>query len=278
MNNWLIEKAILEDDSLIRLTYVAAYSAARCFTTSGRLQKPFNPLLGETYDLVTPTYRVVCEQVSHHPQISTLHCQGEGYTIQKTFIEQVKFTGKSITSNDDCKTYIKIYPQCLKGKSKDFEEYSFDNPKTVIGNLIIGDNYTEPQGVTEVLNHDTKESCTLEFRQRSWIYNTKDSIFAQIKDASGLIKYHMIGKYTDSFDIIDMDTNETWQVWKSPDQPQKLATMYGMNYYALQLNQISEQMRKKLPPTDSRLRQDIKLLEEGKQNQANEIKNELERY
>lgn len=34
-----------------------------------RLNKPFNPLLGETYELQRDDYRIVCEQVSQAAQL-----------------------------------------------------------------------------------------------------------------------------------------------------------------------------------------------------------------
>jgi len=46
-------KAIQEKDSLKRMIYVAAYNAATYFLMKGRTGKPFNPLLGETFELVT---------------------------------------------------------------------------------------------------------------------------------------------------------------------------------------------------------------------------------
>lgn len=38
--------------------------------------KPFNPLLGETYELVTHDFEFIAEQVNHHPPITAWHCKG----------------------------------------------------------------------------------------------------------------------------------------------------------------------------------------------------------
>jgi hypothetical protein len=59
--NGLIEQALKEEDSLMRLAYISAYSAARCYLTNGRIHKPFNPMLGETYEMVTPEFRSIAE-------------------------------------------------------------------------------------------------------------------------------------------------------------------------------------------------------------------------
>ena len=39
--------------------------------------KPFNPLLGETYELTRNDFRIVCEQVGHHPPVSAWHATGK---------------------------------------------------------------------------------------------------------------------------------------------------------------------------------------------------------
>lgn len=43
------------------MAYVAAYSGTRYSSIIGRMQKPFNSLLGETYELVTAKYRFISE-------------------------------------------------------------------------------------------------------------------------------------------------------------------------------------------------------------------------
>lgn len=51
-----------------RMEFIAAYAVSSISSNIDRLSKPFNPLLGETYELTRDDlgFRVVCEQVSHH--------------------------------------------------------------------------------------------------------------------------------------------------------------------------------------------------------------------
>lgn len=67
----LLDVAADRPDSMERLVYVAAYAASEYASTIGRVAKPFNPLLGETFEYVRPDkgYRFFVEQVSHHPPI-----------------------------------------------------------------------------------------------------------------------------------------------------------------------------------------------------------------
>lgn len=59
--------------------------------TKYRLKKPFNPMLGETYELVTEDYRLFAEQVSHHPPISAYIQQGKGYIFKGFMDSKSKF-------------------------------------------------------------------------------------------------------------------------------------------------------------------------------------------
>lgn len=45
----------------MRLAYVAAYSTTILTTLEKNNTKPFNPLLGETYELVLPTFKFLAE-------------------------------------------------------------------------------------------------------------------------------------------------------------------------------------------------------------------------
>lgn len=77
-----IQKAQREQDPCKRLALTIAHSMT-CFNlTKGRTKKQFNPLLGETYELVTDDYRFFAEQVSHHPPITAYYQEGNGYKAQ----------------------------------------------------------------------------------------------------------------------------------------------------------------------------------------------------
>lgn len=110
----LIDKANLQDNSLRRLAFVAAYAFSRHYLQVGRIYKPFNPLLGETFELVTPKFRAIHEMVQHHPPTLASHCQGENYELTKTSLVTVKFTGKSIMATDPNWLIIKLKPQRKK--------------------------------------------------------------------------------------------------------------------------------------------------------------------
>ena len=67
----LLDTAADRPEPSERMVYVAAFAASEYASTIGRVAKPFNPLLGETYEYARPDkgYRFFVEQVSHHPPI-----------------------------------------------------------------------------------------------------------------------------------------------------------------------------------------------------------------
>lgn len=90
----LLDRAARCESSLEQLCYVAAFTVSSYSTTVFRTSKPFNPLLGETFELdrlEENGYRSLCEQVQPAPlspslswatgmagtELSPIPCPGE---------------------------------------------------------------------------------------------------------------------------------------------------------------------------------------------------------
>jgi hypothetical protein len=148
-------------------------------------------------------------------------------------------------------------------------------PGLVIGNVIMGERFTEPIGKSFVKNVKTKEICELEFKSKVNSSKPADLNYmsGHIKDSNGRLRYSISGKYTESFIARDLDTGNSFTIFEAPKfprGPQETKKIYGMNLFSLQLNNISDKLRAKLPPTDSRLRQDIRLWESADMAKAQE--------
>lgn len=60
--------AASDKDSLRRIAFVGAFAMSNYSSTIGRIAKPFNPLLSQSFEYAIPNrYRYISEQVSHHP-------------------------------------------------------------------------------------------------------------------------------------------------------------------------------------------------------------------
>jgi hypothetical protein len=65
----LLDKAARQRGATERILFIAAFAMSNYSSTIGRVAKPFNPLLGETYEYCREDkqFRYISEQVSHHP-------------------------------------------------------------------------------------------------------------------------------------------------------------------------------------------------------------------
>jgi hypothetical protein len=138
-SNYILDKALMETDSVRRLTLVTVYSAILLNAIERNKSKPFNPLLGETFEYVTDTYSFLGEQVSHHPPITVFETIGKaGYRVWTTDMSKAKFTGKSLNVTQPCKFYIEF--------PKWGEVFEIASPVLSIHNLIIGQMYLDLGG------------------------------------------------------------------------------------------------------------------------------------
>lgn len=84
-------------DSYEQMAYVAAFTISSYSTTAARTGKPFNPLLGESFECDRTDdlgWRAISEQVSHHPPMLAQHCEGQKWRCWQEFTMASKFRGK----------------------------------------------------------------------------------------------------------------------------------------------------------------------------------------
>ena len=96
------------DDPARRLLYIAAFAISSYSGTDKRTLKPFNPLLGETFELITPKFRYISEQVSHHPPIGASHCSADGYTYWNEVHVTSRFRGKYLELRPEGMSHIQF--------------------------------------------------------------------------------------------------------------------------------------------------------------------------
>ena len=92
-----LEKAVKGETPLERLQWVVAFSISSYGSCNARAShKPFNPLLGETFECVRDDkgFKYISEQVSHHPPISAAHANGTGWEWEQVLRIRSKFWGE----------------------------------------------------------------------------------------------------------------------------------------------------------------------------------------
>ena len=86
-NLHLLDLAIAEKDPIRRLAIVTIYSMVFGNHFERSAQKPFNPMLGETYEYLDPKgkFKMIAELTVHHPPIIAYHVEGKsGYRRYST--------------------------------------------------------------------------------------------------------------------------------------------------------------------------------------------------
>ncbi|CAL1616554.1 unnamed protein product [Knipowitschia caucasica] len=281
----LLDRAAACESSLEQMGLVAAFSVSSYSTTAQRSAKPFNPLLGETYELdrlEEHGYRSVCEQVSHHPPAAAHHVVSQrGWTLWKDITIASKFRGK----------YLSIMPLGaihLKFHSSG-NHYVWRKVTSTVHNIIVGKLWIDQSGDIGIVNHRTKDSCQLKFSPYS--YFSRDiprKVTGVVSDSSGQAHYILSGTWDDQMEsakIIQssrgssegknktlLQTLPPKLLWKKYPLPEGAEQMYHFSSLALTLNEPEEG----IAPTDSRHRPDQRLMEEGHWDQANAEKQRLE--
>eukprot|EP00882_Tetradesmus_deserticola_P025551 GHRQ01028074.1.p1 GENE.GHRQ01028074.1~~GHRQ01028074.1.p1 ORF type:complete len:223 (+),score=112.27 GHRQ01028074.1:227-895(+) len=93
----LLDEADKSDDRFKRLALVAAFLVSP-FGAAERTWKPFNPLLGETFELegLGSGVRFMAEQVCEQPPVSAAHAENEHFTYDIVSAPATKFQGNSL--------------------------------------------------------------------------------------------------------------------------------------------------------------------------------------
>uniref|UniRef100_A0A8C7YXV1 Oxysterol-binding protein n=1 Tax=Oryzias sinensis TaxID=183150 RepID=A0A8C7YXV1_9TELE len=283
----LLDKAAKCHNSLEQMCYVAAFTVSSYSTTVHRTGKPFNPLLGETFELDRLRecgYRSLCEQVSHHPPAAAHHAFSEkGWTLRQEITLASKFRGK----------YLSIMPlgsiQCLFDKSNN--HYSWKKVTTTVHNIIVGKLWIDQSGEIDVVNHKTGDRCHLKFAPYS--YFSRDvprKVTGVVTDKDGKAHYVLSGTWDEKMEFSRImqsskgengtegkqrtvyQTLKAKEIWKKNPLPEGAENMYYFSSLALTLNEPEEGVA----PTDSRRRPDQRLMEEGHWDEANAEKQRLE--
>lgn len=213
----LLDRAANEPDSQIRLVLVTTYMAVRASSIPGRMQKPFNSLLGETYELITERFRSITEQVSHHPPITAVHCESKSAIVYSASSTTMKFNGR----------YISFYPKepvyiVLKLPSGIQEEYECQLPHITIHNLIFGKLYIDLMGKTMCTNLITRESSETVWKEKGWSSANYNLIESETRNEQGMGVYRVFGNFTKylKFAKAGVSDDEAELLWAARPKPE----------------------------------------------------------
>lgn len=193
--NHILDQAIAiknEENAIKRLAYVAIYSISQLTICERNATKPFNPLIGETYEFVNNDMEFLSEQVSHHPPVTANFCRGKNanYKLWNNQKTNTKFKGKSLDFTQQFKTYIEFEDHS--------ETYEIESPTLSAHNLIIGTPYVDIGGTSSVRLIEKPElECVVTYTKRGWISKDQFKVEGEVcrsnkgsKKSEPLFKIH----------------------------------------------------------------------------------------
>ncbi|XP_072939299.1 oxysterol-binding protein-related protein 1-like [Epargyreus clarus] len=329
----LLRMASEQTDPVARMEYIAAFAVSALASNWERLGKPFNPLLGETYELERPEFRAVCEQVSHHPPVSAFHADSPHFVFHGSVHPKLKFCGKSVEIQPKGHVTVEL--------PRWGEAYTWTNVNCCVHNVIVGKLWIEQYGAMEVVCHGGAGlRANLAFKPAGFNNRDLHRVDGFITDANKKRLRYLYGKWTEYIKCCSAAVYEQWAkergdeaggqtpshtpkkvlaklnsfkvgalrsmsiqdneeaenseevpkpdesynidipgsvtLWEARPRPSNSAQYYQFTEFAMSLNELERDMKSQLCPTDSRLRPDVRLLEQGDIDAAATEKTRLE--
>lgn len=268
----LLDKADECEDPYMRLVYATSW-AISVYYAYQRTWKPFNPILGETYEMVNHGgITFISEQVSHHPPMSAGHAENEHFIYDITSKLKTKFLGNSVDVYPVGRTRVTL--------KRDGHVLDLVPPPTKVNNLIFGRTWVDSPGEMIMTNLTTGDKAVLYFQPCGWFGAGRYEVDGYVYNSSEEPKILMTGKWNESmsFQPCDMEGEplpgtELKEVWRLADAPPN--DKFNYTYFAHKINSF-DTAPQKLLPSDSRLRPDRAALESGDLSKAGSEKSRLE--
>lgn len=266
----LLDRAASTEDPFQRMVYIATFVvsgyASSYYRTGG---KPFNPVLGETYECDRPDkgFRFLAEQVSHHPPISACHAESKNFIFWQDLRCKNKFWGKSMEIVPIGTTHV-----TLSGSG---DHYEWNKVTSCVHNILSGQRWIEHYGEISIRNTNSDLcQCKITFVKAKYWNSSVNEVEGTVTDQKGKVIHKLFGKWHEA--VYCGDPPSATCVWRASAIPVDYEKYYGFTKFAIELNELHPSLKLLLPPTDTRLRVDQRLLEEGKLEEAEEQKQRIE--
>ncbi|KAJ6132816.1 hypothetical protein N7471_008031 [Penicillium samsonianum] len=270
----LLDQATKSTDPVERLMYVTAFAVSSLSSNRVRersIRKPFNPMLGETYELVREDrgFRFIAEKVSHRPVQLAYQADSKEWSLSQSPMPSQKFWGKSAEITTEGRVRITLHSTG--------DRYSWTPATSFLRNIIAGEKYVEPVGELAVTNESTGHRSISTFKAGGMFSGRSEEVSTRAVDANNNpVPLGLSGTWPSSL-TLTRDGNPTGNtIWTAGSLVPSAPKHYGLTSFAAALNEITSIEDKHLPVTDSRLRPDQRALENGDLDHAEEIKVQLE--
>ncbi|KAI8523790.1 hypothetical protein RHMOL_Rhmol13G0099600 [Rhododendron molle] len=188
--SYLLDQADECEDPYMRLVYASSW-AISVYYAYQRTWKPFNPILGETYEMVNHGgITFISEQVCHHPPMSAGHAENEHFTYDVTSKLKTKFLGNSLDVYPLGRTHVTL--------KRDGVVLDLVPPPTKVNNLIFGRTWVDSPGEMVLSNLTTGDKVVLYFQPCGWFGAGRYEVDGYVYNAAEEPKVLITGKWNES--------------------------------------------------------------------------------
>uniref|UniRef100_A0A663E6Z3 Oxysterol binding protein like 7 n=2 Tax=Accipitrinae TaxID=8955 RepID=A0A663E6Z3_AQUCH len=205
-------------------------------------------------------------KVCHHPPISACHAESDNFVFWQDMRWKNKFWGKS----------LEIVPMGTVNVQlpRTGDHFEWNKVTTCIHNVLSGPRWIEHYG--EVLIRNTRDAsyhCKITFCKARYWGAGANEVQGVVLSRSGTVVERLAGKWHEG---LHRGPAPGQCVWRANPMPRDHERNYGFTQFALELNELTPELRRVLPSTDTRLRPDQRYLEEGNVPAAETQKRQIE--
>ena len=271
----LLNKASEEPKPEMRLCYISAFIIGEIFINNGRTLKPFNPIIGESFEyfINESNFRYYAEQVSHKPPVTAYVGENPNF----------EFYGDTLGS-----TSFKFFKGCMELSFKNKihlklkklgEHYTYIPPSALAKGIIKPPLYVDYSGDVVIENlSNTKYRCELKFIAEGWTADSLGNFEGSVYNGDDVV-YLLGGNWKKNIYMSDPDGNNQKDLLVLDQELEYLknnSDKYILPEFVCDLNNLTEELEKSLPLNDSRFKKDQRFLEEGNWEEAQKYKEKYE--
>lgn len=235
----LLAEADKTSDPYKKLALIASFVCS-AYLLPHRTTKPFNPYIGETFELQTNNFRMVSEQISANT--SALYCEHNNYIYWNSTEIMTQFISNTLEINTIGPCHLKLI--------NSNERYTWSRPTTSVSDLSSPRPVVQNDGEIRITTLASQNIAVITFNKST----ISGKVFNELKQEIWNIN---VGK---SIEI--SNSSEKITLIEKNRYPEGYEYNYYFKLFTMQLN-LPPELYPELIMSDSRHRKDIRLLENG---------------
>ena len=261
----LLKKVCQESkNKSLQIAYISAFIIGELFLSLNRNLKPFNPIIGETYEYFDneKNFRYCSEQVSHNPQITAFFGETPDFALYGDTKNSTSF--KILKGAMELTFKNKVH---LHIKSTN-DHFVYNRPNVMVKGFLKPPLHNDYNGTITIENELFPENKgEIKFIEESWTNSTLGLFEGKIYCGDKVI-YLIKGNWNNNIYLVDNDDKEKKIDLLSIEQNQEYLKNgkegnYELPTFCYNLNYMDKNLEQSLPMNDSRFRKDMRLLEES---------------